>query len=419
MVIRTQYNSPTINLNKKKAIMKTKSTKSPVKTGVTERYDELYPVNLLSYGEDNNDLYYDKDDDAYYLDLKASIHKYGLKTPILVYSTNEVKSGNTRLRACIELGYDVIPIVRSILDKPDNKFSNLMALQMENQTRPTNLRRQYNQIHKTIIAYEDCNNKTCSANIIEKEICPAAQMSYNMYKNLSLLQSSRPDLFQRVIDSNGSKLSPGKAIELLKQDLLKSKQLNISKALENAVTREDVTYAVNAVSNALNTMFGVKINGRDGNQINAFDNIQQNTIGGLVHEVFTNAIAHSINHRANNPDEVVAFPPKKHNDEDIQFPLHNGGIEVKTCLIKDGNKIKYVCKNPKDGYFLFAGFTPEYDRCYVSYGRTGGDIWNKAGAAYANVDMHKLASYNLDTFFGELKIDKDRVVVYTDRLGVI
>jgi len=392
---------------------------APVIEGVTEKFDELYPVNLLTYGEDNYDLYYDKDDSSYYTDLKASIYDYGLKSPILVYSTDEVKSGNTRLRACIELGYEYIPIVRSILDKPKDKFSNLMALQMENQTRPSNLRRQYNQIYKTISAYEQVNNKTCSANIIEKEICTAAQMSYNQYKNLSTLESNRPDLFQRVIDSNGSKLSPGKAIELMKQDLLKSKQLNISKALENAVTREDVTYAVNAVSNALNTMFGVKINGRDGSQINAFNNIQQNTIGGLVHEVFTNAIAHSINHRANNPDEVTAFPPKKHNDEDIQFPMHNGGIEVKTCLIKDGNKIKYVCKNPKDGYFLFAGFTPEYDRCYVSYGRTSGDIWNKAGAAYATVDMHKLASSNLDTFFGELKIDKDRVVVYTDKLGII
>jgi hypothetical protein len=150
-----------------------------------------------------------------------------------------------------------------------------------------------------------------------------------------------------------------------------------------------------------------------------FDNIQQNTIGGLVHEVFTNAIVHSINHRMNNPTEVTAFPPKKHNDEDIQFPKHNGGIEVKTCLIKDGNKMKFVCKNPKDGYFIFAGFTPEYDRCYVSYGRVGIDVWKKAGSAYANIDMYKLKSYNLDTFFGDLKIDKDRVVVHTDKLGIL
>jgi len=399
--------------------VKNKLKKSPVKDGITERYDELYPTNQLIYGEDNYDLYYDKDDDSYYAELKASIQLNGLKAPILVYQSDEVKSGNTRLRACIELGYEYIPIVRSILDKPTDKFSNLMALQMENQTRPSNLRRQYHQILKTIKAYEEVNKKTCSASIIEKEICPAAQMSYNMYKNLYSLEVDRDDLFRRVIDSNGSKLSPGKAVELMKQDRLKAKQLNISSALENAVTREDVTYAVNAVSNALLSLKNVTINGRAGNQIKAFDNIQQNTIGGLVHEVFTNSIAHSINHRTNNTDEATAFPPKKHNDEDIQFPKHNGGIEVKTCLIKDGNKVKFVCKNPKDGFFLFAGFTSTYDRCYVSYGRVGGDVWKKAGAAYANIDMVKLQSYNLDTFFGDLKLDKDRVVVYTDKLGIL
>ena len=398
--------------------MKNKKTESPFKEGVTERYDELYPTNQLMYGEDNYDLYYDKDDDSYYADLKKSIQSNGLKTPILVYESDEVKSGNTRLRACIELGYKYIPIVRSILDKPSDKFSNLMALQMENQTRPSNIRRQYNQITQTIEAYESVHNKTCSASIIEREICPAAQMSYNMYKNLHSLETSRPDLFKRVIDSNGSKLSPGKAVELMKQDLLKSKQLNISSALENAVTREDVTYAVNAVSNALSTFKDIQINGRAGNQIKAFDNIQQNTIGGLVHEVFTNSIAHSINHRANNPDEVTAFPPKKHNDEDIQFPKHNGGIEVKTCLIKDGNKMKFVCKNPKAGYMLFAGFSPEYDRCYVSYGRTDGSLWKKAGAAYANIDMFKLKEAKLDTFFGELSIEKDKVIVNSDKLSI-
>ena len=393
--------------------------KSPFKEGVTERYDELYPIHLLRYGDDNAELYYDKDDDEYYQNLKVSILENGLRTPITAYKDDETKSGNTRLKACIELGYDYIPLNRTILPKPKDKFSNLMALQMENQTRPSNIRRQYNQITQTIEAYESVHNKTCSANIIEKEICLAAQMRYNMYKNLHSLETSRPDLFKRVIDSNGSKLSPGKAVELMKQDLLKSKQLNISKALEDAVTREDVTYAVNAVSNALSIFEDIQINGRAGNQIKAFDNIQQNTIGGLVHEVFTNSIAHSINHRANNPDEVTAFPPKKHNDEDIQFPQLNGGIEVKTCLIKDGNKMKFVCKNPKVGYMLFAGFSPEYDRCYVSYGRTDGSLWKKAGSAFANIDMFKLKEAKLDTFFGGLSIEKDKVIVNSDKLSII
>ena len=39
-----------------------KKAKSPFREGVTERYDELYPTKLLRYGDDNAELYYDKDD---------------------------------------------------------------------------------------------------------------------------------------------------------------------------------------------------------------------------------------------------------------------------------------------------------------------------------------------------------------------
>ena len=391
---------------------------APIIDGVTEKFDEIVPISELIFDIDNSKLYLTNDAD-YYSSLKESIRTYGLKNPITIYPDNTIKGGNTRTMVCTDLGYTHMPVIRSIVSKPITKFENMMALQMENQTRPSNIRRQYNQITVTIEAYEESTGKVCAASIIEKEICPAAQMSYNMYKQLAQLELNRLDLFNRVMDSNGSKLSPGKAFELMQTDLKKVKVLNISKACENAVTKDDVVYAVNAVSNAMNSLKEIKINGRNGSNISAFDNIQQNTKGGLVHEVFTNAIAHSINHRANNPDYVVAFNPKSHGDEDIEFKMHNAGIEVKTCLIKDGNKMKFVCKNPKQGYFLFAGFTDDYSRCYVSYGLAGENIWKKAGSSYANVDMFALADTKLDTFFGELKIEKDKVVAHTDKLSVI
>lgn len=395
-----------------------KTMNAPIIDGVTEKFDEVIRISELIFDEDNTKLY-SVDDPEYFESLKESIKTHGLKNPIVVYPDNTLKAGHTRTKAATELGYTHIPIIRSVLTKPLNIFQNMMALQMENQTRPTNLRRQYNQVVTTIKAYELSENKVCAASIIEKQICPAAQLSYNMYKQLAALEVNRLDLFNRVMDSNGSKLSPGKAFELMQADLRKVKTINISKALQNAVTKEDVVYAVNAVSNAMHSLKTIKINARSGNTIPAFDNIQQNTIGGLVHEVFTNAIAHSINHRANNPDYVTAFPDKSHADEDIQFKMHNAGIEVKTCLIKDGNKMKFVCKNPKHGYFLFAGFTPDYDRCYVGFGLTDEGIWKKAGSSYASIDMEKLCNSNLDTFFGELKLDKDKVVVHTDKLTIL
>ena len=126
--------------------------------------------------------------------------------------------------------------------------------------------------------------------------------------------------------------------------------------------------------------------------------------------------------RYQKQDYTVAFPPKSHNDEDIQFQLYNGGIEVKTCLIKDGNKLKFVCKNPKIGYFMFAGFSPDYDRAYVAYGMTDEKIWNRAGRAFANVNLEELAKAGLDTYYGSLQIDKSqkktKVNCYSDKLGL-
>ena len=84
--------------------------------------------------------------------------------------------------------------------------------------------------------------------------------------------------------------------------------------------------------------------------------------------------------------------------------------------------LKLFSKKFKVGYFLFAGFTPEYDRCYVSYGRTGPEIWKKAGARAANINIIELAKMDLDTFKGTLSVEtnngKEKVIVHTDKIGL-
>ena len=323
---------------------------SPYTNGVTEKYDEIVPISSLNFDEDNVKLY-GKDNPEYFETLQNDIKQRGLKNPIVVYPDRTIKSGHTRLRACKE-DFTHIPVVWSVTSKPTDKFENMMSLMMENQGRPSSISRQYNQITTSIEAWEVENNgQLCAESTIKDLICPASQMSYNMFTQLRQLEASRQDLFKRVMDSDGVSLSPGKAFELMKTDMRKKVVLNSSKMMDTAVKKQDIIYAVNAVSNAMFKLSEVNINDKDGNPIPAFDNIQQNTIGGLVHEVFTNSTATSINHRNSNADFSVAFPPKKHNDEDIQFPLHNGGIEVKTCVVKDGNKVRFVCAKPKTGYF--------------------------------------------------------------------
>tara|TARA_A100001011_G_scaffold135752_1_gene143158 strand:+ start:878 stop:2083 length:1206 start_codon:yes stop_codon:yes gene_type:complete len=398
------------------------NTNSPFKKGVTEKHDGIILISELNFDDDNIKLY-GADDKEYFESLKGSIRDNGLKNPILIYpDTNKVKSGHARTRACSSLGYTHIPYTYSISDVPSSEYENMMSLQMENQTRTANLKRQYNQIVVTIEAWEEKHDKIITQKIIKEDICVAAQMSYYTYDLLDKLELGRPDLFKRVIESNGNALSPGKAVELMKKDKKPPTIMGQSKVMEEAITKDDVTYAVNAVSHAMNTLKTIQVNSRDGGKISAFDNIQQNTIGGLVHEVFTNSLSHSINHRYQKQNYTIAFPPKSHNDEDIQFELYNGGIEVKTCLIKDGTKVRFVCKNPKIGYFMFAGFSPDYDRVYVAYGQTDEKVWNKAGRAFANVNLEELAKAGLDTYYGSLQIDKSqnktKVNCYSDKLGL-
>ena len=249
---------------------------------------------------------------------------------------------------------------------------------------------------------------TVEDDIIKKQICPASQMSYNQYTQLKELELKRKDLFNRVVNSNGSDLSPGVAYKFMREDAKKAGQnvMNQSKVLDRLISGDDVIYSTNVVSNAMNQLSNIGVNDRHGELVPAFDKIQQNTIGGLVHESFTNAMAHSINFKQDDPNYCVAFAPKNMSINDITLPLHNAGIEVKSCLIKDGNKVRFVSSKPKTGYFLFLAFTPEYDYVYCSYGYLKEEVWKRAGRAAANIDVDKLRKANLTEFFGTLKRDK-------------
>jgi hypothetical protein len=379
--------------------------KSPYKKGITEKHDAIVPIAELNFDDDNIKLY-GKDNPEYFETLKSDIKTRGLKNPIVVYPDKTVKSGHTRIRACSE-DFTHIPVIWSVTSKAENTFENMMSLMMENQGRPSSVSRQYNQITTSIEAWEDEHSgQQCADSIIKDWICPASQMSWHMFSQMRELESSRQDLFKRVMDSDGDKLSPGKAYQFMKDDKNGTVVLNSSSVMNTAVSKQDIIYAVNAVSNAMYKLNDVNINDKSGKPIPAFQNVQQNTIGGLVHEVFTNSVAHSINYGKGVDDYSVAFPPKAHNNEDIQFPLHNGGIEVKTCVIKDGNKVRFVCAKPKTGYFMFAAFSPDYNDAYVSYGYCDAEVWKKAGRGVANVDLHKLHKSNLTNFYGKLKLDK-------------
>jgi len=383
----------------------------------TEHQDkiEIVDVDSLEYDIDNAELYLvDKsatytDNEDYYEGLKTSISKNGLYHPPLVYSDGKIRSGHTRHRIVVELGYKTIPVIRSTVQKPERGYDNKMALMQENQTRTGDIGRQYRQIQLTAEAYEEKYNETCPDSVIKDTICPAAQMSWNMYSQMRALYANRKGLFDRVVKSNGSGLSPGKAYDLMIIDRKKAKSavLPHSDTLKDIVVKEDIVFAVNFVNNAMNQLFDIQALGKNQHLKLAFDNIQQNVIGGLSHEVFTNAVADSINYRKPSilTEDVIARTSKAQRIEDIEIPSINGAIEVKTSLIKDGNKIQFTTRRIKTGFHLLIAFTAEFDFIYCSYGYLDDTAWKKAYSGPSKILLDELCKADMINFAGALKRD--------------
>ena len=130
-----------------------KKFKHPLITENTERVDAVIETALAKYDIDNTVLY-GEDDRDYYIALYNDIEENGIKNPPILYDDNIIKSGHTRIKIITDLGHDTIPIQRSVVKKPKRGFKNMMSLMMENQTRPSDYKRQYYQIKSTVKAYE-------------------------------------------------------------------------------------------------------------------------------------------------------------------------------------------------------------------------------------------------------------------------
>ena len=66
----------------------------------TQKYDEEVSLSNLYYDTNNLELY-GEDDKQYIEGLDSSIEEMGLLNPPIVYDTNEIKSGHTRVRRLI------------------------------------------------------------------------------------------------------------------------------------------------------------------------------------------------------------------------------------------------------------------------------------------------------------------------------
>ena len=129
-------------------------------------------------------------------------------------------------------------------------------------------------------------------------------------------------------------MSPGYAHSAMLKDrknAANNAKLKTSTVLDELLTKQDIVFAASAVSNVMSQIENISFNGRDGKDINIFDNIQQNVLGGFAHEIFTNAITDCINFKYGKLDAInkaIAKADSRQRLEDIDIPFLNGSIEV-------------------------------------------------------------------------------------------
>jgi len=379
----------------------------------TERYDDIIEIHVPNSDIDNIEIYGPADEE-YFADLCRQIEEDGLINPPVIYpKTFEIKSGHTRIAALKALGYSEVPIIWSTVEKQKNRFKNIMRLMTENMGRPSNLERQWNSVQEAIREYKS-QHGACPLDVI-KQICSAAQLSYKYsYTNLKKLSDpvyedgwDRPELVTRIFSNGGNNLSISRAVSFAKADASSAakhgRYQHSSKVLVNAIDNSDVVYAINRVSNNMTYFRDATFTDLNGETKYAFRNIQQNIVGGLVHELVTNAFADSINNKRKSNSKVIAYNPKDNGIYDISFPAYNAGIEVKTCLIKNGSKIEFISRTPKTGYFVFVAYTPEYDYFYVSYGKVDESNFGNKSRFGTKISLEAISK--LPALTGELKLD--------------
>ena len=407
----------------------------------TEKYDEDVPLNELQISEDNDELYdkYDEDDFA---DLITDIKTNGILEPVEVEeNTRNIIGGNTRTLACLEIQkelnfIDKVPVKYLNKRKAKNATERKMRLARKNMGRRGHISQQWHSINDMINTYEK-DYKTEPENEIIQEFCRILNVPYKRYTMLRKLENGyqtkdkngkiitmrpRPDLLEKVLDKD-DKLSIGVAIKQQKEDDGNIVTQSKSKLLNKVLKKEDVVYAVGVMSDIITRIKSLEAyKPKSNSSWNPADNIQPNTTGGLIHELMTNALAVSINENDDDDLKIEAFAGKN-NKEDLLIRRINGSIEHKSSVVIN-NKPKGWVTNPrmiKDGYYKLTGYNTDYDRVFSAYGYIKHDCWKKGGTM-AMLDLEKLYKlWKVDNefhkiFFGDLKYENDKYVVYLDEV---
>ena len=199
-------------------------------------------------------------------------------------------------------------------------------------------------------------------------------------------------------------------IQMRNQSIVK---LNRTPFMNGLIGVGEINYSLGALTNVINQIQSIKVMKPGGIEANAFNEIQKNTMGGIVHEIFTNSIRDIVNY---NKNEEVLTAPKNQSLYDLEAMNYNSGIETKTCVTENGKKPKWVTHRYKDGYVLLLSLTPNGKRAIAGYGDIPGSCW-KPGKPVGQIDLQKLAE--VDTFnwvIGSIELEEGKVIAIHEKI---
>ena len=381
-----------------------------IKKGVTEKYDGIGRIAEFLMNP-SNQIMYGKYEDDHISNIQISILKDGLKNPIVLYSDGKtLKSGHNRLLAALKAGFTEIPYIISSEDRPESQLQEMISLSIENMGRPANVGRAYYSVKKMCEVFANENNGFEPKTDEIRLYCSYHQMSYDSFVKIKRLEYEAPDLFEKVVEGKMAITAAVNELTMRGQSIIK---LSETPFMNGLIGVGEINYALGCVCVVKNKIDSITIRKPGGVEELAFKSIQKNTMGGIVHEIFTNAIRDIVNH---SKGENVLDAPKNQALYDLEAIKYNSGIETKTCVTESGKKPNWVTHRYKDGYVLLLSLTPNANRAIAGYGVVPGNCW-KPGKPVGTIDLEKLAQ--ISTFnwvIGSIEIENGKVVATHDKI---
>lgn len=392
--------------------VKTVDIRKLLKKGVTDKYDSIKYASELLQNEYNVEMYGEYDED-HILNLMTLIQREGLIKPIVLFKDGKtIKSGHNRLIALLRLGYVEVPVIVTDTPIPKSKLESMVLVALENMGRPESTPRSYNSVEIMCEAYSEENDGVMPKAKDIDSFCSLHRISPNSYRELKQLSLHHPDLFDNVMLGKQSLKSAMSDAQMRANNIT---ALSKTPFMNGLIGEGEINYALSVITSVKNQIDMIEIIKPGGIVGKAFEDIQKNTMGGIVHELATNSIKDAVNHNKGKGKQVLTAP-KNNNLYDLQAVNYNSGIETKTCVTDAGKKPRWVTHRYKDGYILLLSLTPNGKRAFAGYGVISADCWTKQKpVGVLNVSkLYEQKDFNV--IIGSLELENGKVVVNHDKI---